>query len=76
MAVSFPAVETSGTCRHCGRHVSEAFRRTYGDNENEAHRCPGCDSWVRLQEGSAAGLDAPTPDPQDNQWRAPARWSG
>ncbi|WP_438267809.1 DUF7563 family protein [Halomarina pelagica] len=25
-------------CPHCGRHGSRDFRRTFGDNENRAHR--------------------------------------
>ncbi|WP_449271874.1 DUF7563 family protein [Halostella pelagica] len=36
----------------------------YGDSDDRAHRCSECDTWVRLTEWSAAGLDVPTPDPE------------
>lgn len=42
-------------CRYCGAYVSSRFCRVYGDNDDEAHRCPECDSWTRIQSGSAAG---------------------
>jgi len=65
----------SSTCEHCGAHVTAAFARTHGDNDDEAHRCPDCDSWVRISAGSAAGLDVPTPDPQQQPGRSGGRWS-
>ncbi|WP_121822930.1 DUF7563 family protein [Halostella salina] len=60
------------TCAHCDAHVSDGFRRVYGDSDDRAHRCPSCDSWRRLTEGSAAGLDVETPDPE----QAPGRHGG
>lgn len=65
----------AGTCLGCGAHVTATFERTHGDNDDQAHRCPGCDSWSRISEGSAAGLDVPTPDPQDAPGRSGGRWS-
>lgn len=29
-------------CQNCGSHLSEAFRRVKGDNQNVAHACPDC----------------------------------
>lgn len=75
MAVSGPRSDTSGTCGYCGAHVSDTFCRTHGNNEDVAHRCPECDSWVRIGEGSAAGLDVAIPDPQEYAERSGGRWS-
>ncbi|MDG5778972.1 hypothetical protein VB773_13185 [Haloarculaceae archaeon H-GB2-1] len=52
-------------CQHCGGHVSSSFRRTFGDEDDVAHRCQGCDSAPRLQAGSAAGRDVSYPDPDE-----------
>jgi hypothetical protein len=63
---------TSGdqsTCRNCGAHVSEQFRRVYGDNGNRAHRCGECDTFARLTRGSAAGVAVPIPDPETSPGR-------
>ncbi|ELZ92975.1 hypothetical protein C440_12679 [Haloferax mucosum ATCC BAA-1512] len=62
----------SGRCLYCGSHVSLDFRRVYGDDDDRAHRCFECDTLVRLQRGSAGGLDVPIPDP----WIAPGRHGG
>ncbi|ELZ90444.1 hypothetical protein C441_12866 [Haloferax sulfurifontis ATCC BAA-897] len=51
------------SCLNCGSHVTRDFRRVYGDREDRAHRCHECDTLVRLQRGSAGGLDVPIPDP-------------
>jgi hypothetical protein len=59
----------STDCLHCEAHVSGDFRRVYGDADDQAHRCPQCDTWVRIFEGSAAGLDARTPDPETSPGR-------
>ncbi|MGQ4557662.1 DUF7563 family protein [Halobellus sp. GM3] len=56
-------------CLHCGAHVSRDFRRTFGDDEQRAHRCLACDSRPRVQQGSAAGRTVPYPDPEDQQGR-------
>ncbi|WP_445668782.1 DUF7563 family protein [Natronoarchaeum rubrum] len=60
---------SSTDCLHCEGHVSGDFRRVYGDEDDQAHRCPRCDTWVRIFEGSAAGLDVRTPDPETSPGR-------
>jgi hypothetical protein len=50
-------------------HVSRAFRRSYGDADNLAHRCQNCDTRQRLKTGSAAGKDIDHPDPLKHPWR-------
>ena len=57
------------SCLHYGAHVSRDFRRVYSDSDDRAHRCRECDSFVRLTEGSAAGLDANTNDPETSPGR-------
>ncbi|WP_248515077.1 DUF7563 family protein [Salinarchaeum laminariae] len=74
MAVSRQRADHS-RCGYCGSHASRRFRRVYGDANKRAHRCPDCDSWPRIAEGSAAGHDAETPDPQENPGRSGGRWS-
>ncbi|WP_254544073.1 DUF7563 family protein [Halomarina pelagica] len=56
-------------CLHCGRHVSRDFRRTFGDNENRAHRCRNCDTHTRIAHGSAAGVTVDIPDPETSLGR-------
>jgi len=56
-------------CRFCGAHVSSDFRRTFGDDENVAHRCLSCDSRPRIQAGSAAGREVTYPDPVEQECR-------
>ncbi|MDR5674011.1 hypothetical protein RH858_12735 [Halalkaliarchaeum sp. AArc-GB] len=63
-------------CEECEAHVSRDFRRVYGDGNDRAHRCPQCDTWVRLFEGSAAGKDVPTPDARENPGRHGAEAGG
>ncbi|WP_375137268.1 MULTISPECIES: hypothetical protein [Halostella] len=67
--MSAVATTDRSTCNHCGAHVSDQFLRVYGDSDDRAHRCSECDTWVRLTEGSAAGLDVPTPDPETSPGR-------
>ncbi|SNZ06436.1 hypothetical protein SAMN06269185_1170 [Natronoarchaeum philippinense] len=69
MTIAPWSAPTSTDCLHCEAHVSSDFRRVYGDADDRAHRCPRCDTWVRLQEGSGAGLDVPTPDPETSLGR-------
>lgn len=76
MAVSLGRSANRRRCDHCGSHVDGRFRRLYGDEARRAHRCPDCDSWPRLVEGSAAGDDVAIPDPEEHPERAGARWSG
>ena len=61
------------TCDYCGAHVTSDFRRTYGTDRHRAKRCPECDSWVRIQRGSARGEDVAHPDPQENEERCGGR---
>ncbi|WP_053949283.1 DUF7563 family protein [Halolamina sediminis] len=56
-------------CRFCGAHVSTDFRRTFGDEQNVAHRCLSCDSRPRVQAGSAAGVSVDYPDPAEQEFR-------
>ena len=47
-------------CQNCESHVSFAFARVYGDNDNVLHRCPNCisnnDGGVELlRKGIGAG---------------------
>lgn len=62
-------VPSESRCRHCDSHVTDEFRRVFGDGEDVAHRCAKCDSYRRLSQGSAAGLDVPTPDPETSEGR-------
>jgi hypothetical protein len=73
MAVQLP--DTDGDrhrCDFCHSHVTTDFRRSYGTENWRAKRCPECDSWARIQRGSARGKDVNHPDPQEN----PARTGG
>ncbi|WP_083902754.1 DUF7563 family protein [Natrinema versiforme] len=59
----WPSVDHS-TCRHCGAHVTDRFRRVFGDDGDWAHRCDDYDAYARLSRGSAAGIDVSVPDPE------------
>jgi formate dehydrogenase maturation protein FdhE len=64
-------------CLHCEAHVPSDFRRVHGDGDDRAHRCPECDSWSRIFDGSAAGKDVSTPDPETSPARnAGEPWDG
>ena len=41
-------------CLGCGGHVSEQFRRVFGDNDDNAHACRGCVGQEELLNGAAA----------------------
>ncbi|WP_246084430.1 DUF7563 family protein [Salinadaptatus halalkaliphilus] len=56
-------------CLCCGSHVTPQFRRGYGDGDDRAHRCPDCDTYTRLTDGSAAGQDISIADPLENPSR-------
>ena len=58
-------------CQECGSHVSPAFRRACGDEDDIAHRCTACDTRERISKGSAAGIGLPNVDPLDD----PSRFS-
>jgi hypothetical protein len=66
------ALDARNTCAFCGSHVSTDFSRVYGDDRDRVHRCPECDTWIRIWKGSAAGLDVDVPDPEV----APGRHGG
>lgn len=57
-AVSTEADE-SRQCRGCGSHVSDAYSRTMGDNDNVVHSCPSCPDSTASDNvsGAPAGLD-------------------
>ncbi|AOP12862.1 small CPxCG-related zinc finger protein [Natrialba magadii ATCC 43099] len=57
------------SCEYCGAHVTDRFRRVFGDDDDRAHRCNECDSYRRLSRGSAAGKDVETPDPETSPGR-------
>ncbi|WP_090614534.1 DUF7563 family protein [Natrinema salaciae] len=57
------------TCQHCGAHVTDRFRRVFGDDDDRVHRCGDCDSYARLSRGSAAGIDVGIPDPETSPGR-------
>ncbi|WP_254762968.1 DUF7563 family protein [Natrinema marinum] len=59
----------NSTCCHCGAHVTDRFRRVFGDDDNRAHRCGDCDTYARLSRGSAAGVDVSIPDPETSLGR-------
>ncbi|GAB3676913.1 DUF7563 family protein [Halopiger thermotolerans] len=56
-------------CLTCGSHVTPEFRRGYGDKNDRAHRCPNCDTYTRLTDGSAAGKNVPISDPLEDPTR-------
>ena len=60
-------------CLKCGCHVTPDFRRTFGDEQGRAHRCPNCDVMFRINRGSACGQDVAHPDPleQPERFRDP-----
>lgn len=58
-----------GKCANCGRHVSSAFGRVHGDEDDIAHRCLGCDCARRIMRGSAAGVDVDMPDPDEERYQ-------
>jgi hypothetical protein len=55
-------------CANCGAYVTDRFVRVFG-LDGTAHRCPECDTWVRIEEGSAAGASVSTPDPETSPGR-------
>ncbi|UPV75873.1 hypothetical protein M0R89_07395 [Halorussus limi] len=66
MAVRLPDSDSDRTtCDYCEAHVTAHFRRTYGTEDRRAKRCPVCDSWPRIEHGSARGEAVDHPDPQE-----------
>ncbi|QCS43869.1 hypothetical protein [Natrinema versiforme] len=64
----WPSVDNS-TCDHCGAHVTDRFRRVFGDDGDRPHRCGDCDTYARLSRGSAASVDVSFPDPETSPGR-------
>lgn len=64
--VVFEQPKAQTACTFCGAHVSDDFRRVFGDEDNVAHRCLTCDSRFRVQKGSATGKEVDHPDPQND----------
>ncbi|APX96335.1 DUF7563 family protein [Natronorubrum daqingense] len=60
----WPSVDSDSTCRHCGSYVTDQFGRVFGDGDDRVHRCCHCDSYRRIQRGSAAGIAVGIPDPE------------
>ena len=60
---------SSRRCQFCESHVTRDFARTFGDEQNVAHRCLNCDIFERVTRGSAAGVDVDKPDPQTTRGR-------
>jgi DNA-directed RNA polymerase subunit RPC12/RpoP len=56
-------------CLNCRKRVDRKFRLTFGDNDDRLHRCPNCDTKVRLRQGTGAGLEADEPDPVEHPER-------
>lgn len=52
MTLSLRSSEHLSTCLHCGVHVTDRFRRVYGDDDDRAHRCNECETYVRSSRGS------------------------
>lgn len=63
-------VDPRHRCQFCDGHVTKQFARIYGDQDDQLHRCPSCDTNARLSRGSGAGLEVDIPDPQEH----PGRW--
>ncbi|WP_449289225.1 DUF7563 family protein [Natrarchaeobius chitinivorans] len=64
-----PSASARNQCQKCGSHVTGEFRRGYGDQDDVAHRCPTCDTYERLSDGSASGQFVALPDPLDDPTR-------
>ncbi|WP_117592806.1 DUF7563 family protein [Haloprofundus halophilus] len=69
MAVRLGLPEDENSCIHCGAHVTDGFRRVFGDRNHRVHRCNSCDSYARLSRGSAAGREVRIPDPETAEGR-------
>ncbi|OYR66248.1 hypothetical protein DJ79_00905 [Halorubrum ezzemoulense] len=58
--------DETAQCRYCDGHVSDRFRAVFGDEDDVAHRCLGCDCFRRISRGSAAGVDVDLVDPAED----------
>jgi len=54
---STEVVQSDNQCRHCGTHVSDDFRRVYGDNSDVVYSCNSCVSKTILNSGGGADPD-------------------
>ncbi|MCL9812809.1 DUF7563 family protein [Natranaeroarchaeum aerophilus] len=50
--------DESPTCRNCGAHVTEDFRRVFGDEDHVAHRCRECDTSRTSRRPTGASTSA------------------
>lgn len=48
---------SGGSCLNCGGHVTEQYRRVFGDNDDQVHACPNCEEKMFGDERLTAGLD-------------------
>ncbi|MFC6768337.1 DUF7563 family protein [Natrinema soli] len=64
----WPSVGNS-TCDHCEAHITDRFRRVFGDDDDRAHRCGDCDTYARSSRGSATGVDVRASDPETSPGR-------
>lgn len=70
MATSLSRTSPTVTaCEYCGNRLSDRYGRVMGDEDGRVHRCPDCDTDVRLHRGSAAGKDIDWPDPAEHPER-------
>ncbi|WP_449405059.1 DUF7563 family protein [Halorubrum xinjiangense] len=63
--------DETAQCRYCDGHVSDRFRAVFGDENDVAHRCLGCDCFRRISCGSAVGVNVEDP-PERSPERAPS----
>ena len=53
---SHESVDDQRRCQGCGKHVSNLFRRCYGDENGTVHACPDCSTYRDLEDDA---IDAP-----------------
>ncbi|WP_143824912.1 DUF7563 family protein [Natronoarchaeum philippinense] len=56
-------------CLYCHSATQRKIRKLFGDNDDQLHRCPQCDTQKRLRQGSGAGVDVDDPDPVEHPER-------
>lgn len=49
-----PETEPPGRCQECGSHVSEQFRRVFGDNDDTVYSCLECSTRREIHDGAGA----------------------